>query len=85
LIDGQTVNDIEPSKRGLAMVFQSYALDQAVDGWAYRKGVKLAFIRPGRPVKNGFIESFNERLRDECLNIHLFWSIEDACEKIEAP
>ena len=57
---------------------------KAVDGWAYRKGVKLEFIRPGRPVENGFIESFNGRLRDECLNTHLFWSIEDACEKIEA-
>jgi transposase InsO family protein len=51
---------------------------KAVDGCAYRKGVKLEFIRPGRPVENGFIESFNGRLRDECLNTHLFWSIEDA-------
>jgi putative transposase len=57
---------------------------RAVDGWAYRKGVKLEFMRPGRPVENGFIESFNGRLRDECLNTHLFWSIKDACEKIEA-
>ena len=56
---------------------------KALDGWAYRKGVKLEFIRPGRPVENGFIESFNGRLRDECLNTHLFWSIEDACEKME--
>jgi putative transposase len=56
---------------------------KAVDGWAYRKGVTLEFIRPGRPVENGFIESFNGRLRDECLNTHLFWSIEDACEKME--
>jgi putative transposase len=31
---------------------------KALDGWAYRKGVKLEFIRPGRPVENGFIESF---------------------------
>ena len=56
---------------------------KAVDGWAYRKGVRLDFIRPGRPVENGFIESFNGRLRDECLNTHLFWSIKDACEKME--
>ncbi len=48
---------------------------KAVDAWAYRKGVKLDFIRPGRPVENGFIESFNGRLRDECLNTHLFWSM----------
>jgi putative transposase len=56
---------------------------KAVDDWAYRKGVRLDFIRPGRPVENGFIESFNGRLRDECLNTHLFWSIEDAYEKME--
>jgi len=55
-----------------------------VDAWAYRKGVKLDFIRPGRPVENGFIESFNGRLRDECQNTHLFSSIEDARAKLEA-
>ena len=48
---------------------------KAVDGWAYRKGVTLEFIRPGGSVENGFIESFNGRLRDEYLNTHLFWSI----------
>jgi putative transposase len=56
---------------------------RAMDAWAYSKNVKLDFIRPGRPVENGFIESFNGRLRDECLNLHLFWSIEDACDKLE--
>jgi Plasmid pRiA4b ORF-3-like protein/Integrase core domain len=45
---------------------------RAVDGWAYRKGVKFEFIRPGGPAENGVIESFNGRLRDECLNTHLF-------------
>ncbi len=54
-----------------------------MDGWAYKRGVKLDFIRPGKPVDNGYIESFNGRLRDECLNTHLFWSIEDAREKLE--
>ncbi len=56
---------------------------KAVDAWAYRKGVALEFIRPGRPVENGFIESFNGRLRDECLNTHLFASLEDARDKLE--
>ena len=41
-------------------------------------GVQLCFIRPGRPVENGFIESFNGRLRDECLNVEWFTSVEDA-------
>jgi putative transposase len=49
---------------------------RVMDAWAYRHGVKLDFIRPGKPVENGHIESFNGRLRDECLNVELFWSIE---------
>jgi putative transposase len=57
---------------------------RAMDGWAYRNRVKLDFIRPGKPVENGLIESFNGRLRDECLNVHLFWTIEDAQEKLVA-
>jgi putative transposase len=54
-----------------------------LDSWAYRNGVKLDFIRPGRPVENAFIESFNGRLRDECLNGELFMSLDDARQKIE--
>jgi len=57
---------------------------KAMDRWAYLHGVKLEFIRPGKPVENGYVESFHGRLRDECLNVHLFFSIEDAREKIEA-
>jgi len=56
---------------------------KAMDSWAYRRGVQLEFIRPGRPVENAFIESFNGRLRDECLNGSLFFSIEDARRKLE--
>ena len=43
--------------------------------WAIEAGVQLCFIRPGRPVENGFIESFNGRLRDELLNETLFTSL----------
>jgi putative transposase len=46
--------------------------------------VQLDFIRPGKPVENAFIESFNGRLRDECLNVHQFASLDDARNKIEA-
>ena len=56
---------------------------RAMDAWAYENNVRLDFIRPGKPVDNGLIESFNGRLQDECLNIHLFWSLEDAREKLE--
>jgi len=54
-----------------------------METWAYENGVKLDFIRPGKPVQNGFIESFNGRLRDECLNVEVFFDLEDAREKIE--
>lgn len=57
---------------------------KALDEWAYRGGVQLDFIRPGKPVENAFIESFNGRLRDECLNVHDFISIADARALIEA-
>jgi len=55
-----------------------------VEDWAYRRGVQLDFIRPGKPIENAFIESLNWRLRDECLNVHQFASIADAQTKIEA-
>ena len=56
---------------------------QAMDVWAHQAGVKLDFIRPGRPVQNGYIESFNGRLRDECLNTEVFLNLTDAREKLE--
>ena len=57
---------------------------KVLDEWAYRKGVKLSFIRPGKPVENAFAESFNSRLRDECLNDNWFLSIRHARQVIEA-
>jgi putative transposase len=59
-------------------------MSRALEDWAYQRGVQLDFIRPGKPVENAFIESFNGRLRHECLNVHQFTSIEDAKAKIEA-
>ena len=59
-------------------------MSRALEDWAYHRGVQLDFIRPGKPIENAFIESFNGRLRDECLNVHQFTSIEDAKAKIEA-
>jgi putative transposase len=57
---------------------------KALEEWAWRRGIKLDFIRPGKPSENGHIESFNGRLRDECLNVNQFTSLEDARRKIEA-
>jgi putative transposase len=57
---------------------------KAMDAWAYNRRVKLDLIRPGRPMDNGYIESFNGRLRDECLNAELFSDLLDAREKLDA-
>lgn len=52
--------------------------------WTFKRGIKLDFIRPGKPVENAMIESFNGRLRDERLNVFEFSTIEDTQSKIEA-
>lgn len=54
-----------------------------LDAWAYRRGVQLHFIRPGKPIENAFIESFNGKFRDECLNEHWFTGLQDARFTIE--
>ena len=56
---------------------------KAMSEWAYRTDVKLAFIRPGKPIENAYVESFNGKLRDECLNEHWFLALSDARERIE--
>jgi len=58
-------------------------VSKAMDVWAYQNGVQLDFIRPGRPVENSYIESFNGRLRDECLNVEVFFTIADVRQKLE--
>ena len=57
---------------------------KALEEWAWQHQVKLDFIRPGKPMENGHIESFNDRLRDGCLNVKQFLSLDDARVKIEA-
>ena len=56
---------------------------QVLDQWAHRRGVALLFIQPGKPVQNAFAESFNGRLRDECLNATWFWTLVEAQSSIE--
>jgi transposase InsO family protein len=60
------------------MYYGSEFAGRAMELWAIQSGVQLCFIRPGRPVENGFIESFNGRLRDECLNVEWLVSLADA-------
>ena len=59
-------------------------VSKTLDRWAYQNGVTLDFSRPGKPTDNAFVESFDGRLRDECLNAHWFLSLADAKSKIEA-
>jgi putative transposase len=54
-----------------------------LDLWAYHHGVQVDFSRPGKPTDNCFIETFNGSLRDECLNVHWFDSMEEAKRQIE--
>ena len=58
-------------------------ISKALDAWAYRNRVELHFIQPGKPTQNAFVESFNGRFRDECLNEHWFESLNEARAVIE--
>lgn len=59
-------------------------ISKVMDRWAYERGVELDFSRPGKPTDNAAVESFNGRLRQECLNATWFMSLDDARGKIEA-
>ena len=50
----------------------------AILRWQHERGVGWHYIAPGKPIQNGFVESFNGRLRDECLNEHLFAGLAEA-------
>ena len=59
-------------------------ISKSLDWRAYFNGVKLDVSRPGKPTDNTFIESFNGRVRQECLNKHWFLSLDDAQTKLDA-
>ena len=90
-MSGATVGAALDRALGAGVVPRSITVDhgtefmsRALEDWAFARGVQLDFIRPGKPVENAFIEAFNGRLRDECLHVHQFTSVEDAQTKIEA-
>jgi len=74
-------------ERGLPLQIRSdngpEFVSKAVEQWAYDNGVDWHFIEPGKPIENAYIESFNARFRDECLNENWFTSLPDARQKIE--
>ena len=57
---------------------------RALAAWSEERRVRLEFIQPGKPAQNAYAESFNGRLRDECLNANWFMSLSDARRKIES-
>jgi putative transposase len=57
---------------------------KALDQWAYRNGVELRLIEAGKPMQNAYVESFNGRFRDECLNDHWFTSLTEARATVAA-
>ena len=65
------------------MLFFPWTYHFHLDAWAYARGIHLDFIRPGKPTENGYIESFNGKLRDELLNTELFFSLPEVREKLE--
>ena len=70
-----------PSSRG--RLIASLALSRASFAWQQERGVEWHYIAPGKPMQNGFVESFNGRPRHECLNEHLFANLKEARRIIE--
>jgi putative transposase len=75
------------AQRGLPQILQvdngPEFTSQARDAWAHQRGVKLAFSRPGTPTDNPFIEAFNGRVRQECLDQQWFYSLDEARNCLE--
>ena len=60
------------------MCYGTELTSNAMLKWQQDRGVEWHYIAPGKPMQNGFVESFNGRLRDECLNETLFTSLPQA-------
>lgn len=82
----RVLNDLK-SERGLPKQIRSdngpEFTSRALDQWAYEHGIRWHYIQPGRPMENGYVESFNGRLRDECLNENWFCDLAEARQTIE--
>lgn len=79
----EKVREIRGSPMSIVIDNGSEFTGRAVDAWAHKHGIKLDFIRPGKPQENAFIESFNGKFREECLSENWFVSLEDARWTIE--
>jgi putative transposase len=78
------IASIRAARRAIRVGNGPKFISKALDRWAYETGVTLDFLRPGKPTDNAFVESFNGRFRDECLNTRWFLSLADARSTIDA-
>ena len=69
--------------RAIVMDNGTEMTSKAMFFWSRERRVRLAFIQPGKPTQNAFVESFNGKFRDNCLNQHWFISLADARQKID--
>jgi len=82
----QVCNQLVAQRRAPKRIFVDNGSEfsgRMMDLWAYHHGVRIDFSRPGKPTDNCFVETFNGSLRDECLNVHWFETLEEAKAKIE--
>lgn len=77
----ERVRTVRPLPQSITVDNGGELAGRALAAWAYQHHAKLDFIRPGKFGENGFIASFNGKLRDECLNSAVFLSIANAREK----
>ena len=77
---------VEPRARPAVLITDNGPefVGRALDAWAYAQGIRLHFIEPGKPNQNAYVESFNGRFRDECLNEHWFLSLAHTRQIVEA-
>jgi putative transposase len=73
---------LRPQPKTIVMDNGPELTSKAMFFWSQRTGVKLCFIQPGKPTQNAFVECFNARFRDGCLNQHWFRSLDDTREII---
>lgn len=88
--NSETVVDVMEKLKGQRGIPEIICVDNGsefisvrLEKWAYMNGVRIFFIPPGKPTDNGHIESFNGKLRDECLNMNVFLSLGHAQDQIE--
>src|SRR5215216_4606958 len=79
---GSCANSTAPSRREAVRACTEFT-SNAILAWQQERDIEWHYIAPGKPMQNGFVESFNGKLRDECLNEHLFTNLKEARQIIE--